>query len=142
MAEGEKKKGFRLSSLKTDAKRSEEGVWQEIGEGFEVKVARLGHPEYKAYVAKLSKPHLRSIQREGIGSAKLREIQQRAVSRHILLDWRGLHDDDGSEIPYSQEKALELLSDPDYSELLDIILELAQDVELFRAASVEEAAGN
>lgn len=138
-----KGKGFRLSSLKTDVAKSEEGVWCEVGEGFEIKVARLGHPKYQAYLAKLSKPHAKQIRREGLGAAEvLREIQRKATAKYLLLDWRNLHDDEGNEIPFSEEKALEILGNPEYEEFFDIVLEHAQDVELFRAENAEESAGN
>jgi len=134
--------GFKLSELRTDVSKSEEGVWCDVGEGFAIKVARIGHPKYQAYIAKLTKPHTRQIRRQGIGAPILRDIQRKATAKYLLLDWRNLHDDDGNEIPYSETKALELLSDPQYDEFLELVLEYAQDTEIFRAEDEADAEKN
>ncbi len=135
--------GFCLDDLAVDMSKAEEGVWCEIAEGFAIKVARIGHPRYKAYVAKLAKPHARRVRRDGLGSEMLlRDIQSKAVAKHILLDWRNLHDREGNVIEYSQAKALELLCDPQYSEFLDIVVEAATDQEAFRLDDIEDAAKN
>jgi hypothetical protein len=134
--------GFRLSSLKVDTAKSEEGVWFPFGEDFEVKVARIGNPKYQSYITKMSKPHVRSIRRQGIASEMLKKIQRQATAKFLLLDWRGLHDDNGEEIPYSEAKALEILSNPQYPEFYDIVLECAQDNEMFRSEDEADAEKN
>jgi hypothetical protein len=142
MMDEKKKKGTKLSSFKTDSRKSEEGVWTEVGAGFEIRVARLGNPKYQAELKRLGKPHLHGIRRQGLESEQLKRIQAKATARYLLLDWRGLEDDDGKTIEYSYEKALELFLDPDYNEFLDIVLEAAGDMELFRVETIEDQIKN
>lgn len=139
----EKKKQFKIESLKTDPKKSEEGIWYNVGGSFDVLIARIGNPKYQNYIRKTgAKRGATKLAREGAGGEEIHDIQKQAIAKHVLLDWRGLYDDAGKEIPYSQEKALEYMMDPSYNEFYQIVLVAAQDMDLFRAESITEAVGN
>ena len=60
------------------------------------------------------------------------EIQNKALARYILLGWRNLTDDDDNSIPYSEEKAYELLCDPENFDFRKIVVALSGEQEVFR----------
>ena len=60
----------------------------------------------------------------------------------MLLGWTGLCDDNGKDIPYSREKAIELLRDPALNDLYDWILAMSANADAFRVDLEEEVVGN
>lgn len=128
-----------LSKYKTDETLEREGVWVDMGDGFHVRIARDGNPKHSAAVSRLTKPFKQQIRRGTLGQEKLAEIAAQAMAEAIVLDWQGLYDD-GKEIPYSQEKAYEILYN--YPDLRRDIADLSSEMETFRAMDEEEAAGN
>ena len=117
----------------------EQGVWVDFGEDCKVKIARLGNEKCSAQIRQSNKPHLRKIRKGDLDSKIAQGILRKAVSKHVLLDWKGIEDADGNAILYSEEKCFELLGDRDF---LEDIVELAEDRELFHEDAVEESAGN
>ena len=131
---------MKLSKLATDGKLAVEGVWEDIGEGFEVLVARMNNPKYRAYMRKIVRTKTRSARRVGTDIDQMIELQQEGAVRHLLLDWKGLEDDAGKNIPYTLEKARELFGT--HPDLYDLIIEISSDAELFRLENQEETSGN
>jgi hypothetical protein len=101
----------KFSNFQTDLAAEREGVWCEIGEGCSLLIARAGNPQHEETVARLEREmRPQSLAADAELSSKLRtEIAIKALAANILLGWRGLIDDDGKQIPYSREKAEELL---------------------------------
>ena len=102
---------MKFSSFKTNLDAEREGVWEDIGGGAALLVARAGNPEHEETIARLErKMRPQSMAADAELPIPLRqEIAIQAMVANILLGWRGLLDDDGKEIPYSREKAEELL---------------------------------
>jgi len=121
--------GFKFSEFVTDKKLEEEGVWIEYAQGFSMLVARLGNSKCQSYLRKLRKPYTRQIQKGTLSDEVAQDLLKKAISKYVLLDWKGLIEDNGKSIPYSEEKALELLSHRDF---LEAVTDLAMDQELFK----------
>ena len=102
---------MKFSSFQTDARAELEGVWCELGEGCSLLVARAGNAAHEEMVARLERQmRPQSMAADAELPTKVRtEIAIKAMAATLLLDWRGLLDDNGREIPYSKEKAEELL---------------------------------
>lgn len=122
----------RLGAIQTDLNKAIEGVWVNYELDIRLKIARLGNQNYQKYVQQLSRPHLQRMRGKAPNTDLIKEITKQAVSHCILLGWEHIQDDKGKDIPYSPEKALELLSDPRFEDLYMFILEIAQDAELYR----------
>lgn len=121
---------MKIKEFATNKKAEIEGVWQEIGQGAKVKVARAGNVKYSEYVRKLSKPYMNRYRRRMIPEDIAEKITIRAMSRFILLGWEGIEGEDGNHIQYSEQKAIELLTEyPDFREL---VASLADDITLFQ----------
>lgn len=132
---------MRLSDFRTNKVAEVEGVEIDVdGEGFKITVARSNNDKAVKYLRKISKPFMRQIRKETLEPKKGRELIARMYSRFILLGWEGLEDDDGTAVPYSQEKAYELMNElPDF---LELIQDFAGDRETFALENLEESEGN
>lgn len=130
-----------LNKFKQDTTRSEEGTTVDMGDGLHVTVARIGNTKYNEVIKKLTAPHTRQIRNKTLADSVFEVIMNRAYAETILLGWKGLEDEHGKDIPYSTEKAFEILSNPEYKDFKDIIVDLASEAEAFRAAEVTATAG-
>jgi len=123
-----------------DSKKEIEGVWfDDFGEGVRIKLARIGNAEYQKELTRLQRPHRRAIRRGTLSDAISESILNKVVAKTIVLDWEGLAED-GVEIPYSYENCLRILNT--YKDFRDQIVEIASEMDYFRAELDEEAEGN
>jgi hypothetical protein len=125
--------GF-LNKYKTDKNAEVNGVWIEVDDGVEWLIARLNNERAREMRRKLEKPY-RSFQ--SIPDKVSEEILRKVIASTVLLDWKGMTDDNGKAIPYSAEKAEELLKDlPD---LLTDVANASMARETFQTEAVEAA---
>jgi len=128
-----------LSKFRSNPVKSEEGVWIEYPEeGFALKIARMGNAKYTQEIVSMRRgKQIASPLVEEISPSAVEAIQMKAMAKHILLDWRGITDDNGEEIPFSPEKAYEIISDPQYRDFYTLVQTLAADAKNF----LDEAEG-
>ena len=131
----------KLKALRTDLELEQTGVEVEFG-GIKFKVARASNPA----AVELGKKLLRRWQMQHPG-AKLsveegREITARVFAKHVLVGWSEMEDDSGNPVPYSEDKAFEILNDPEFKDVFEFIDQTAGRSELFRRQRIEEIAGN
>jgi len=131
--------GYKFSNFKTDTRAEVEGVWVDFGSDFKVKIGRLGNPKCQEYSRRIQKPYKRQIDNETIDPEITKKLLRKALARYVLLDWKGLEEDDGKVIEYSVEKAEELLETKDF---FAEIMGLSQDMDLFKQETQEENLGN
>ena len=98
---------------KFDTNKQESGVWMEYG-GSDFLVAYTG-TRFTKTLNRLRKPYEKQIQRNTIDPETLSGLYQTAIAETVLLDWKGVFDMEGNEVPYSVEMAKEALSgDPEF----------------------------
>lgn len=128
----------------TDERLEEDGAWVDINElyGLKIKIRRLrSDASLKAY---------ERIVRQTFGEGKLRkpedltakqseEILIEQMADAILIDWQGLYDNDGNDIPYSKEAALTFLQMKDFREF---VYQAANERDTFREKADEDAEKN
>jgi hypothetical protein len=115
-----------------------EGVWHDLAEGVRIKVARAGNPRAE----ELSVKKILAAREQGGGSIspeQLKRIGREVMAEAILVDWSGVTDEAGIPVPYSKEKALEFLSDPELHDLEKTVDQLSGQRRHY-ALKVEEAA--
>lgn len=129
----------------TDECLEEDGAWVDVNElyGLKVKVRRLrSDASIKAY---------EDIVRESFGEQKIRrpedlnatqsgDILTRQLARAVLIDWKGVYDEDGNEIPYSEEAALAALTD--MKDFREFVYQAANERDTFREKADADAAKN
>lgn len=126
-----------------DTKKETQGVWFDIDvtTGAKVKVARFGSSRYyQVYNQVLQRiaPNPQSLTKEQQEKA-VRKVVDETVAECVLLDWSNFVKLDGTELPYSKEEAIKLLS---LDSFFDVILSFAQQSEQYHKYSVEEAVKN
>ncbi len=132
---------MKLKSIKKDVNAAEAGVWiNKVMDDLDLKIASAGNRKYIEALRNAMKPYQRNY--KSLGDDLFLEIQNKCVAKHILVDWRNLQDDEGNDIPYSYEKAFELLQDPENEEFRKLVISLSEESEVFRKEALEGLAGN
>lgn len=128
-----------FEQFESDLDAEVEGVWVELGDGAEVRVARLNNARHNKVLDRLRRPYRNH---RNIPDDVNEKIATQAMAEAILLDWKGIEDRDGNPISYSTEKAIELLSDPAMKNFRNRVAYIALEEESFRKASLDAAAKN
>ena len=116
-----------------------EGIWQDIGDGVSLLIARIGNPQYQKEFQKIAKPHRRALRRGTLSDEVAEKLLIKAMAKNILLDWKGL-EEDGEPIPYSYENAVRILTE--YKDLRDYVSDMANEIDAFKLEDDEEAEKN
>ena len=128
---------MKLSQLQVDVDLATGGTWCDFARGVRFLIASTGSHKFKrARFLAEDDPSDRDP------NALYNKSMLRAIAEHVWLGWEGLDDEDGKPIPYSPEKAYEILCNPGYFQVLDFVLAKAQDVEQFKAKAQDKNLGN
>lgn len=137
---------MKLTDLAVDTDRAEKGAWvDDIPEmqGLRLKVRGSSNADWRRLVAKLTEAVPR---KKRLGGRVDPEEQDAIISKCLLncclLDWAGLEDDEGKEIPFGKEMAKKLLTDPEYRRFRDSVIWAASIVGENIEVTQEEIAGN
>jgi len=123
----------------TDEKKEVEGVWETLGEGCKVLVARTGNPKYEKVYNRITKPYRQQIKRDSLSEEKARDITIQLIAESVLLDWQGI-EEDGKPVKYSKKEAIRLLTK--YKDFRNAVSELAGSIALFKSQEDEELEKN
>jgi hypothetical protein len=126
-----------------DLDLEENGKWREF-DGFDLKIRRITSKASQDANTEASKKYQKDIQDKTLSDEASEEILNYQICFGILADWRGpdLVDDEGNAIPFSGEKALELLAPEEMKELKGLILTDSINAATYKKVSDEEAVGN
>lgn len=131
---------MKLTSLKVNAAALEAGIWIDDlpGTDIELKVRSQSSAAAEMLLGKLSRAvPLADRDADGrINPDVRRGIADRVLAEAVLVDWRNLTDDDGNRIPFSSERALAIITDPDMRPFRDLV-EHAMSVAEARSRSIE-----
>jgi hypothetical protein len=112
----------KLSSLRVDLKRENEGDWIDIpGTEIRLKVRGFNYGPYKAAKTQVDLKNQQQYfnKKKDLPDEKLFKINGQLYLDYILLDWDGVAEDDGSLIPFS--RAEEYILDPAFRILHEYI---------------------
>lgn len=130
-----------LTAITRDRQKATEGGWIPFFEDLEFKIASAATNDYKKAIAKKTKPFVRKIRAGTVDEQELNYVTAPVIAKYLLLDWKGLTEN-GEEVPYSVEKATELLRNPDLLDLRLFVLEEANTSENFRVDLLEDSEKN
>lgn len=122
-----------LAKLRAEQRRVVDGAWingaiHGLGEDVKLLVRGRWNPEFRALHAKLQAavPSNKKVRTEfglEVSPAESDRILTECLAETALLGWENLRESDDSEpIPYSKEKARELLFDPLLAPFRDAVL--------------------
>ena len=130
---------MKLSKIKRDVNAVDSGVWvNKVIDDLDIKVASTDSRKYTDALRVSLKPYQRTL--KNMSNDQFIEIQNKVAAKHLLLDWHNMTDENDQPIPYSSEKALELLNDPEMADFRELIMSLASEQELFRKEALQELA--
>lgn len=130
-------KPIKLSSLKADLTRETKGDWVAFPDwpGVEFNVSSIHLPEFTTARAlmyqRLNVVHKSNIPQD-VHTAEIGAL----LNKHILHGWRGF------DIPYSQESAAEVMTDPAYREVIAAVQWCAGELGKVEVAFSENEAKN
>lgn len=109
-----------------DTKSAEEGKWFPIAPGVEFKIRRMN-----SVAANNIRRNLLSVYPNGmVPPDQTEEFAVKFLAHAIVVDWKGVTDENGKEIPYSPETAHELLKE--IPEIAEKVAEITQNLDNFR----------
>lgn len=112
----------------TDKELEKSGVWQDIGDGASILVARMGNANYIAEFKRLTAPYKRQIRLGLLSDDIWQKISIECLATSILMDWKGLADGTKT-IAYSRENAINMLTK--YPDFRDDVSALSNEIENF-----------
>lgn len=126
--------GTNLDAIyKSNSEKEKEGKWMPIADGVEFLVKRYGganNSKVKEMNAKFVKPFARQLQKGILPQEVERNIYVKTFVHVSMVDWKGVLDGDGNEIPFSIEAAIDLFTQ--LPELFDDVATIASDFETFK----------
>jgi len=128
----------KLNRIRQDLDRAGKGVWCPYVEDVELLIGGSSQQEYANYIRRATKPYQNLIRRDQMPDDKAQEIMVRGAARYLLLGWKNLQDDNGEDIPYSEDKAHELLSDPRLRDLYRFVTDMSNENSLFAEDQEED----
>jgi hypothetical protein len=126
----------------TDTALENEGAWVEITSELKIKVAALGNKAHQEAIEKFFKPYKAQKRSNMIDDTLEEELHTKAIAKAILIDWQGMTDRKGKELPYSFENAYFLLSDPAMRRFKNDVIMIAKEAETFKNKELEESVKN
>lgn len=125
-----------LQEFRSDEKLEEDGKWTTIAEGVEFKIRRLRSKFVAKAREKIYGPYERAMgqRKKDLPEAIELECTVKLVSTAIVADWRGpgMVDDDGAPIPFNEDTAKAVFSDPDTGKDLRVtVINLSMDGDFF-----------
>lgn len=126
-----------LREYKTDPFLEEEGKDVVVDDTTTIKIARFNNPKFRQMQARLSEPYQKAVGRGNISDENAGKILSKCMAAHIIKGWSGLMLD-GKEVPYSSDKALEIMLDPTLKEFKEQVLQESQRIDNFREERLEE----
>jgi hypothetical protein len=124
----------------TDVNLENDGVVVELAPGLEVTIRSTLSEKYLRTFERLRKPYEKLLKNGNkLSQDQNLQIMQKAIAQAILIDWKGVYDREGNEIPFSTENALKILSDPQMMRFLEDIYEAANSKATFEEEEIEEA---
>lgn len=124
----------------TDRTAEEEGKWIKFGTEIEIKIRRYKSRHTINMQRTLERP-FEQMRRKGVLPQDIAEqVLHGMICKSIVVDWKGIYDREGNEIPFSPEAADALLTE--LTELRDNIVSTSMDMDNFRQNSDEDVGKN
>lgn len=112
---------MKLSKIKRNSQAIEDGEWvseiPELGD-IEFKVRGSQNEDARRLRDRLLNALPREQRQGNVDPKAIDAIMAKVAAETIILDWRNIADEDGNNVPFSKETALEYFTDPDFSLLL------------------------
>jgi hypothetical protein len=140
-----------LKSLKINVEAAVSGLWVDFPEpnsdgtlpGFLLSRPSKANPAYTKAINAVRRKHKRAIALETLPDAVADKETLVSFVNTCLHDWRNLQpEDDGNNVAFSAEAAIDLLGNPEWEALYDWVATEASRIGNERAAALEDEGKN
>ena len=112
----------------------DDGVWTDY-QNIKVKIAYATNVKFMRAKQRLEQPHRRKIESNQMAPADQRKILCQAMGEALLLDWQGVKNRNGEDVPYSKKAAAQaLLFDEAFR---DFVMSFSVELGNFKAEEAE-----
>ena len=125
-----------------DTSKEELGVWHSFDGDIEIRIRRLSSKISQNARKEAEKPHAAALRTKETPPEVYDQILIQQIARGVISDWKGVTDEEGNEIPYSGDIAVEIISGDEMKDFRLEVLNLSMTKEAYRAEVVEAAVGN
>lgn len=135
---------MKMSQLAIDPIKVEEGDWVENIpelEGVRLRTKGAGNKVWRRLSDQLIRSLPRAKKVDGISPEDQDRINALLLRDAALMDWEGIEAEDGKPLPYSKDKANELLTKPEFVKFRDGAMWAANVVAERRKEEVDADAG-
>lgn len=131
-----------LRKIKANLNLVNDGKDFEWIDGIVLRICSIDKTEYLVARQTALKAFEKDYRLKTIDTEKINNAIKECIAEHILVGWSGITDDDGNEVVYSKEQALEFFNDPELFEFYDYVVNQASDRANFRQEMNAIAAKN
>jgi hypothetical protein len=122
--------------FRVDASRVKEGVWFTVGKNedgtecrFRLRRIGRGNPVW----ARVYREVTEHVDAENLSVEEDAAISAEVFARANVVDWENVCFEEGGEyVPFSEKKAVEILCDPDWTELVKTLMVKANEIQAFQ----------
>lgn len=131
-----------LNGFGADPEKALNGAWVTLkdnaGETCQLLIARMDNPRYREFVINAMASRVAEKGDAELTDQEQDDIIHRALSETILLGWKDLKIG-GEEVPYSAEKAYDILSHPVLVPFRERVIQESKKFSNYRAKSLDTA---
>ena len=125
----------------TDPKLAEEGVWIPLPndpDGTECLIAMVGGSKSIAKMQRLREGIMRAQRNKPLDEKQQQEVYARSLCGTVLLDWKNMKGAENADIPFTVERAEEMMIDAEFMEFRNFIVSEAGNNYNFSTEGVRE----
>ena len=132
---------MKLSALAIDTDKSVNGVWAKYDGDIEVLIAQTGNPEYQGFLTKLVTQNAEQLRDEEDDST-MDNILRICAGRKLIRGWKNVQDDEGVDIPFTEDLGEQTMLDPAFSEFYQWVTIQAGKRQSYRRKVDKDTEGN
>ena len=119
---------------------SETGVWIKFPQGRKFCILRAGgaNKKFSRALQKAVKPYRRQLEKNTLDPDVADKLFQSVYARHVVIDWDGINDEDGTPVPCTPEN-IEAFFEA-FPEIFKELSDAAGDMATFSEETLKEAA--
>lgn len=135
---------MKLSKIRTNADAFDGGVWRIVvrdpagKDHIRMKLRSKLNRDYQDALS-VELRELRRKVKDGTLSTVIDEMEaRRRASHHLVTDWSGCQDDDGVDLPYSEDACKAIMREPEYTALFEVIDQITGRLASFEEEDAED----
>jgi len=112
---------MKLSAIRADLDKELQGAWVPYAGDIVLKIARWNNERCQEVYRRLLDERKVLLGAKELTDEQRIDVQKEVAAQTILVDWKGVEDDDGQPIPYSSDTALEWFRDKELWRLWNFV---------------------